>query len=435
MGADAHWVAVPPDRDERPVQCFGAFTADLYALAEWLRQCQVETVVMESTGVSWMALFEVLEERGFDVKLVDPHAVRQVPGRKTDVKDCQWLQELHTSGLLRGAFRPEDEVCVLRSYLRQRSMLVTMAARTVQHMQKALEQMHLKLTEVVSDITGKTGMTILRAILAGERDPQRLAAYRDKRCTHDHATIAKALTGHWRAEHLCALQQAVDQYDVLAQQLRACDGHIEGCLQTFVPDVEVDAPPSPPVRAWRSSRSNPLSFDVQTSLEAMTGVDLTQIDGIESLTALKVVSEIGLDMTRWPTSKHCASWLGLCPGNKVSGGKRDRIRSKPSANRAATALRLAAQGVANSHSALGAYYRRMRARLGAPKAMTATAHKLARLVYSMLRYGTAYVDAGQQAYEQKYRDRVLTNLQRKAKAFGYKLVHVEDLDGGVASPL
>ena len=212
MGADAHWVAVPPDRDERPVQCFGAFTADLYALAAWLRQCQVETVVMESTGVYWMALFEVLEERGFDVKLVDPHAVRQVPGRKTDVKDCQGLQELHTDGLLRGALRPEDEVCVLRSDLRQRSMLVTMAARTVQHMQKALEQMNLKLTEVVSDITGKTGMTIIRAMLAGERAPQQLATHRDKRCKHDHATIAKALTGHWRAEHLFALQQAVDQY-------------------------------------------------------------------------------------------------------------------------------------------------------------------------------------------------------------------------------
>jgi transposase len=435
VGADAHWVAVPKDRDEQPVQCFGALTADLYALAEWLRQCQVETVVMESTGVYWMALFEVLEERGFDVKLVDPHAGRQVPGRKTDVKDCQWLQELHTYGLLRGAFRPEDEVCVLRSYLRQRSMLVTMASRTVQHMQKALEQMNLKLTEVVSDITGKTGMTILRAILAGERDPQRLATSREKRCTHDHATIAKALEGHWRAEHLCALQQAVEQYDVLAQQLRACDGHIAGCLQTFVPDVEVDSPPSPPVRAWRSSRSNPLNFDVQTSLEAMTGVNLTQIDGIDSLTALQVVSEIGLDMTRWPTSKHCAAWLGLCPGNTVSGGKRSRIRSKPSANRAATAWRLAAQGVANSHSALGASDRRMRARLGAPKAMTATAHKLARLVYSMLRYGTAYVDAGQQAYEQKYRDRALTTLQRKAQAFGYKLVHVEDLDGRVALPL
>jgi transposase len=276
--------------------------------------------------------------------------------------------------------RPEDAVCVLRSYLRHRSLLVAMASRAVHHMQKALEQMNLKLTEVVSASTGKTGMTIIRAILASERDPQLLATSRDQRCKHDHATIAKALTGHWRTEHLCALQQAVDQYDFLEQQLRACDGQIAGCLQAFVPDVETDAPQSPPARTWRSSRSNPLRFEVQASLDAMTGVDLTQIDGIESLTALKVMSESGLEMTRWPTSTHCAAWLGLCPGNKLSGGKRSRMRSTPSANRAATALRLAAQGVANSHSALGAYSRRMRARLGAPKAMTATAQTLARLV-------------------------------------------------------
>jgi transposase len=223
-------------------------------------------------------------------------------------------------------------------------MLVAMASRTVQHMQKALEQMNLKLTEVVSDITGTTGMTIIRAILAGERDPQLLAPYRDKRCKHDQGTIAQALTGHWWAEHRCALQQAVDQDDFLAQQWRACDGHIEGCRQALVPNVETDALPSPPARPWRSSRSNPLSFEVQAYLEAMTGVDLTQIDGIDSLTALKVLSEIGLDMTRWPTSKHFASWLGLCPGNKLAGGKRYGMRSKPSANRAATALRLAAQG-------------------------------------------------------------------------------------------
>jgi transposase len=380
VGAAAHWVAVPRDRAAQPVQCFGACTADLYAVADWLRQCQIETVVMESTGVDWMALFEVLEERGCDVKLVDPHAVRQVPGRKTDVQDGQWLQELHTYGLLRGAFRPEDEVGVLRSSLRQRSMLVARASRTVQHMQKALEQMHLKLTEVVSEITGKTGLTIIRALLAGERAPQRLAPYRDKRCTHDHATLAQALTGPWRAEHRLALQQAVDQYDFLAQQLRACDGHIAGCLQAFVPHVEAGPPPSMPVRPWRSSRSNPPGCDVHAYLEAMTGVDLPQIDGIDSLTALKVMSEIGLDMTRWPTSKHCASWLGVCPGNNMSGGKRSRMRSKPSANRAATALRRAAQGFANRHRALGASDRRIRARLGAPKAMTATAHKLARLV-------------------------------------------------------
>jgi len=312
-------------------------------------------------------------------------------------------------------------------------MLVAMASRAVQQMQQALEQMHLKLPEVVSDMNRKTGMEIIHAILAGERDPQRLASHRARRCTHDQATIAKALEGHWRAAHRCALQQALEQYAFLQQQLQACETQSAGCLQTFVTHVEV-APPQPtPARQRRARPRQAPSFDGHGYLHALPGVDLTQIDGIDALTALKVISEIGLDMTRWPTGKHCASWLGLCPGNKLSGGKRYRMRSKPTANRAASALRLAAQGLVNSHSALGAYYRRMRARLGAPKAMTATAHKLARLVYSMLRYGTAYVDAGQQAYEQQYRDRVLTNLQRKAKAFGYQLVHVEDTGSAQAA--
>lgn len=433
MGAESHWVAVPGDRAAQPVQCFGAFTTDLYALAEWLRQCQIDTVVMESTGVSWIALCEVLEERGFDVKLVDPHSVRQVPGRKTDVQDCQWLQELHTYGLRRGAFRPEDEVCVLRSYLRQRRMLVAMASRSVQHMQKALEQMNLKLTEVVSDSTGKTGMTIIRAILAGERDSQVLATHRDKRCKHDQATLAKALEGHWRAEHRLALQQAIEQYECMQQQLRACDQQIEVCLQAFVTPAEMESPRPAPARKRRARPRHTPDFEVHAYLESMAGVDLTQMDGIDSLSALKIISEIGLDMTRWPTGKHFASWLGLCPGNKQSGGKRSRVRSKPTANRAATALRVAAQGLAHSHSALGAYYRRMRARLGAPKAITATAHKLARLVYSMLRYGADYVDAGQQAYEKQSRDRVLTNLQRQARAFGYQLVQAESIESGAAT--
>lgn len=346
VGAAHHWVAIPSDREAEPVQRFGACTADLSALAAWLRQCQIDTVVMEAMGVYWMPLFAVLEERGFEVKLVDPHAVRQVPGRKTDVQDGQGLQELHTYGLLRGAFRPDDQVCVLRSSLRQRSMRIAMASRTVQHRQKGLEQRNLKLTEVVSEITGKTGMTIIRAILAGERDPQTLATHRDRRCKHDHATIAKALEGHWRDEHLFALQQAVEQYDFVQGQVRGCDTQIEACLQAFVPQVEGESPQSAPARPWRASRSDPLSFDVQAYLLAMTGVDLTQIDGIDVLTALKVLSEVGLDMTRWPTSKHCAAWLGLSPGNNISGGKCHRMRSKPSANRAATALRLAAQGLA-----------------------------------------------------------------------------------------
>lgn len=433
MGAESHWVAVPGDRAAQPVQCFGALTTDLYALAEWLRQCQIDTVVMESTGVYWIALFAVLEERGFDVKLVDPHSVRQVPGRKTDVQDCQWLQELHTYGLRRGALRPEDEVCVLRSSLRQRSMLVAMASRSVQHMQKALEQMNLKLTEVVSDITGKTGMTIIRAILAGERDSQVLATHRDKRCKHDQATLAKALEGHWRAEHLFALQQAIEQYEFMQQQLRACDQQIAVCLQAFVTPAEMESPRPAPARKRRARQRHTPDFAVHASRESMAGVDLTQMDGIDSLSALKIISEIGLDMTRWPTGTHFASWLGLGPGNKQSGGKRSRVRSKPTANRAATALRVAAQGLAHSHSALGAYSRRMRARLGAPKAITATAHKLARLVYSMLRYGADYVDAGQQAYEKQSRDRVLTNLQRKARAFGYQLVQAESIESGAAT--
>lgn len=422
VGAAEHWVAVPAERAAPPVRRFGTCTADLYALAQWLAECGIETVVMESTGIYWVALFEVLESRGVAVQLVDAHHVKQVPGRKTDVQDCQWLQELHSYGLLRGAFRPEDAVCVLRSYVRQREGLIGDAARAIQHMQKALEQMNVKLTEVVSDITGKTGLAIIRAIVAGERDPESLAQHRDGRCKQDQATLAKALHGTWRPEHVFALTQAVARYDFLHAHLLACDQQIEACLQAFAPKTEG----SSASKRSRRRQGNAPAFDVWTYLYQLTGVDLTQIDGVDALTALKVLSEIGLDMTRWPTAKHFASWLGLCPGNKISGGKRYRFRSKPTANRAAAALRMAAQTLAHSHSALGAYYRRMRARLGAPGAITATAHKLARLVYSMLRYGTAYVDAGSQAYEQQYRERVLRNLKRNARALGFTLVPMEE---------
>jgi len=429
IGAADHWVAVPANRDAQPVRRFGTFTADLYAIAQWLEQCGIQTVVMESTGVYWIPLFEVLETRGFEVKLVDAHHVKQVPGRKTDVQDCQWLQELHSYGLLRGAFRPDDEVCVLRSYLRQREGLIGDASRAIQHMQKALEQMNVKLTEVVSDLTGKTGMTIIQAILAGERDAKRLATHRDPRCKQNQATLAKALQGTWRQEHLFALEQAVARYEFVHEQIRACDQQIEACLKAFQTKAAVEAASK---RAHRRQGNAP-AFDVWTSLYQMTGVDLTRIDGIDVLSALKVLSEIGLDMTRWPTAKHFASWLGLCPGNKISGGKRYRSRTKPTANRAAAALRMAAQTLSHSHSALGASYRRMRARLGAPGAMTATAHKLARLVYSMLRHGTPYVDAGQQAYEQQYRDRVVRNLKRNALAFGFALVPMPEAHHDQAS--
>ena len=373
----------------------------------------------------WIPLFELLSERGFEVKLVDPRRVKSVPGRKTDVLDGQWLQQLHTFGLLAAAFRPDDQICVLRSYLRQRAMLVTYAAHHIQHMQKALEQMNLKLAHVVSDIAGLTGLAIIRAILAGQRDPRQLATFRDPRCKADEATIARSLEGTWRPEHLFELRQALELVEFYQQQIAACDQEIEAHLTRFE-DRRTGQPLADTARRPKVRRTAH-RFDAREHLHRLTGVDLTRIDGIDAPTALKVVAEIGLDMTRWPTEKHFASWLGLAPGSKVSGGKRLSSRTKPSANRAATALRLAARSLYHSHSALGAFHRRLKAHLGAPKAITATAHKLARLIYRMLRFGTEYVDRGQDYYERRYQSRVVANLRRRAQEFGYTLVKQEDL--------
>jgi len=427
VGAGGHYVAIPPGRDPegRDVREFGAFTADLYTLAEWLRRCGIETIAMESTGVYWIPLFDLLAERGFEVRLVDPRQLKNVPGRKSDVLDCQWIQQLHTFGLLSAAFRPDDQICALRSYLRQRAMLVTYASHHIQHVQKALEQTNVKLTRVVSDVTGVTGMRIIRAILDGQRDPRALAGLRDRRCQHDEATIARSLEGSWRPEHLFALRQAVELLDFYQQQLAACDREIEAYLGRFDAKHGGETLPTRP-RTTKPSRTAP-TFDVRTHLYRLTGVDLTRIDGIDAHTALKVVAETGLDMSRWPTEKHFASWLSLAPGTKVSGGKKLSGRTTPSANRAAAALRLAARSLYQSKSALGAFFRRLKARLGTPKAITASAHKLARLIYRMLRFGTEYVDQGQDYYEQRYRARVVSTLTRRAAALGYTLVKTEGL--------
>ncbi len=424
VGATRHFVAVPEGRDAdgRTVREFGPFTADLYALASWLTACGIETVAMESTGIYWIPLFEVLSARGFDVRLVDPRPLTHVPGRKTDVLDCQWLQQLHTFGLLAAAFRPDDAVCVLRSDLRQRAMLVTSAAQHIQHMQKALEQMNVKLPEVVTDVTGVTGMAIIRAILGGQRHPETLATLRDPRCAHDQATIARALEGTWREEHLFALRQAVELFDVYQIKIADCDQTIERCLDGFADHSGGDTlPPGP--RSSKRPRNAP-AFDARTHLHRLTGVDLTRLDGIDAHSALKIVAEIGLDMSRWPTDKHFASWLSVSPGNKISGGKILSSRTKRSANRVAVVLRMAASTLHHSRSALGAFFRRLKARLGAPKAITATAHKLACLIYNMLKHGTEYVDQGQHYYEQRYQQRVLSNLSRRAQELGYHLVKV-----------
>jgi transposase len=419
VGGTSHFVAVPADRDAEPVREFGPFTNDLYRLAEWLKGCGIETVALESTGVYWIPLFQVLEERGFAVKLVDARQLKRVPGRKSDVLDCQWLQQLHTFGLLAGAFRPDDQICILRSYMRQRAMLAGYAAQHVQHLQKALVQMNLQLQVVLDDITGATGMKIIRAVLAGERDPQRLAALRHGTCKHSEAVIAEALRGDWREEHLFALEQAVELIESYQAKIVACDARIQAHLKRFE-DRGTGEPP-PPGPKPRNDR-NDLTFNATAELYRVTGVDLTAVDGLQAHTVMKVFSEIGLDMSRWPSAKHFGSWLGLAPNNRVSGGKVLSRRTKPSANRAATALRVAAQALHHSKSALGAFLRRKAAHLGMPKAITATAYKLARIIYSMLTHGSDFVDPGQDAYERAYAARVVRNISRRAHDLGYSLV-------------
>ena len=429
VGATAHYVAVPEGRDEDSVRCFETFTADLQSLADWLEQCGVESVAMESTGVYWIPVFEVLESRGFEVKLVEPGKLKSVPGRKTDVEDCQWIQQLHTYGLLQGSFVPPEKISVLRSYMRQRGMLVECAGQHVQHMQKALMQMNVQLHHVISDITGATGLRIIDAILDGERDTCELAKLRDPRCKKDEQTIAMALEGHWRDDHLFALKQAVELYRFYHRQLAELDERLESYLATFEDRSDSKTlPKSPKPKVG----SNAPDFDIRNHLYKMTGVDLPTIDGINGYAALQLLSETGTDMSHWPTEKHFASWLCLCPGNKKTGGRLISGKSRASANRAAGVLRLAAQSLARADCALGAFYRRMKARLGAPKAITATAHKLAKIVYNMLKHGKEYVDVGAEYYEKQHRQRVLKTLERRAAQFELCLMPIAKLRAELA---
>ena len=426
VGAGSHFVAVPADRAEQPVREFEAFTADLYRLADWLTECGVETVVMESTGVYWIPLFGVLEERGFEVMLVDPRRIKNVPGRKTDVLDCQWLQQLHTYGLLSGAFRPEGEIRRLRSYLRQRAMLVEYAAQHVQHMHKALTQMNLKLQHVISDITGKTGMDIIEAIVGGERNPRRLARLRDPRTKADEKTIAKSLQGHWREEHIFELTQALELYRTYQGKIAQCDREIERQLERFE-DHSDGEPPAP--NGKKRNQKNAPRFDVQGQLYRMTGVDLTRnrrrgrLHGPEG----NQRGRHGYDQVaqRGPL-RVLAGFESQQPHHGREG---DQLpdQGKASANRAAKALRLAANALHRSDSALGAFLRRKKLHLGAPpKAITATAHKLVRIIYAMLRYGREYVDAGAEHYERQHHQRALRATTRRAALLGYQLVPISN---------
>ncbi|MDD3816147.1 MAG: IS110 family transposase, partial [Desulfocapsaceae bacterium] len=392
VGSRCHFVAGPEGTSEQPVREFASFTDDLHRMADWLLACGITIVVMESTGIYWIPVFEILEHKGLEVKLVNARHVKNVPSRKSDVLDCQWLQQLHTYGLLAGAFRPTEQVWTLRAYVRQRMNLLRYAASHIQHMQKALAQMNLQLTNVVSDITGATGMQIIKAILDGEHDPLVLAGMRDHRCKNNKETIARSLYGNFRPDHLFILKQAVDLYGFYQDQIAECDQEILAKSTTFDATAASD----------NSSVPGGQATTPEGSLQQISGVDLARIDGIDTNSALKIIADIGIDMSRWKSAKHFSSWRRLCPGTKVSGGKVLSAKSTPVANRAAAILRMSAFALFNSKKALGAFLRRQRSRLGAPKVITATAHKLARRVYTMLKHGTAYVDAGQEYYEERY---------------------------------
>jgi transposase len=421
IGSRMHVAAVPPDRDPEPVRTFGTCTGDLQRLADWFERCGVRTIAMESTGVYWIPAYEILEQRGFEVVLVNARDAKHVPGRKTDVSDAQWLQRLHEYGLLRASFHPKGELAALRAYLRQRERLLDYAASHVQHLQKALMQMNVQLHHVVTDVTGTTGMRIIRAIVEGERNPMKLANHRDPRCHSSVDEIGAALSGNWREEHIFALRQALELYDTYHSKITECDARVETVLGRLRNAASPSAhQPLPPAR-HRDATANAPTFDARAALHAVLGVDLTQIHGLGASLALKLVGECGTDLSAWPDAKHFTSWLCLAPGNKISGGKVLSTRTRRSGSRAAALLRLAAVTVGRTQTALGAFYRRLAARIGKAKAVTATARKIAVLFYNTLRHGMAYADPGASYYEEKYRVRVLTNLKRRAKSLGYVL--------------
>jgi transposase len=426
IGNESHYVAVPPSRDPQPVRCFGCTTAELKKMAEWLTQCRIRTVALQSTGVYWIAVYDILQAAGLEVYLVNARDTKNLPGRKTDVQESQWLMKLHTYGLLRNSFRPSQEIRTLRTYWRQRQDLVRSAGRHIQRIQKALTQMNIQLANVISDISGMTGQTILKAILDGERDPWELAAYRDRRIHASREEIAQALEGNWQEDQLFLLRQEQAGYEFCQKQITECDHQLAHYLAQLEDRSQGATLPEDTRRRQRKNRKkkgNP-PFNLREELFRMTGTDLTQIDGIDVITAMTVISEVGWDMTKWKTENHFVSWLKLSPDNKISGGKIIGKGRMPTNNRATTVLRMAASTLRESDSYLGAQFRRLRTRLGPPVATKAMAAKLARLVYRMLRYGMKYVDQGAELYDARYRKQQVIHLKRKAAQLGLQIIEV-----------
>lgn len=421
MGSDAVWICVGEHLSEEPVRVFGTTTAQLRASAEWMRSLGVDTVALEATGVYWVAAYEIYEEHGLRPILINSQAIRSFNGlKKSDFIDCQWIQLLHTFGILQASARPESAMIELRGYMRQRKTLTEQCSEQIQRMQKALTLMNVRLDQAVTDITGVTGMSILRAILEGERDPAKLAKLRDPGCAKSESQITEALTGHWREEQLFVLEQTIQLWDFCQDLMRKCDHKIEGLVKTLPVRTSAESNKS---RAKR--RKNQVSFDGRSLLHERLGVDLTRIKGLDVLTILTVISECGVDLSRFPTGDHYVSYLGLAPGTKKSGHRVLSSRTRRTTNRAATALRLGAQSLLKSHSELGAFGRALRARIGAEKAITAVAAKLARRIYRSLQTGHVYEDRGESYHDQQHHDRHLASLHKRARRLGLQLVPLQ----------
>jgi transposase len=425
IGNEVHYVSVPPSRDSRPVRHFGCTTAELKAMADWLKQCKIRTVAMQSTGVYWIAVFDILEEAGLEVFLVNARDTKNLPGRKSDVQESQWLMKLHTYGLLRNSFRPAQEIRRLRTYWRQRNDLVQSAGRHIQRLQKALTQMNVQLANVLADISGMTGQAILKAILAGERDPRKLAAYRDPRVKASEEEIAAHLEGNWQEDLLFVLKQEQDSYEFCQQQMSECDRQIEQYLRQMEDRSQgADLPVEKRKSRLKKKKGNAPQFELRQELFRMTGKDLTQIDGIDVMTATTILSELGWDMSKWKTENHFVSWLRLSPDNKISGGKIIGKGRMPTNNRATNALKMAASTLRLSNTYLGAQFRRFRTKLGAPVAIKAMAAKLARLLYRMLRFGMDFIDRGSEFYEAQIHQLQLRHLKWKAAKLGFQLSEI-----------
>ena len=422
VGGSEHWVAISPERDPEPVRRFGCFTTDLHEMARWLIEKGVRSVAMQSTGVYWMPVFEILEQHGLNVILVNARDTKNMPGRKSDIQECQWLLKLHAFGLLNNSFQPTDEIRTARTLWRQRGNLVAEASSTIQRMQKALIEMNIQLSTVLSDLSGVSGMAIVGAILKGERDPWKLAALAEPGVKATAREIALSLEGNWRKELLFVLGQEVELYRVYQKKIAECDRHLRKHLESFGSKVDVKTQPIGPKPKGKGNSKNAPQFDLRTELYRITGIDWTQVNGLDVITAQSVMAEAGVDLSEFPTERQFSSWLGLCPTNERSGGKILNRRTRKVVNRATVAFRTAASTLLRSQSYLGAQYRRLRTRLGAPKAITAMARKLACLYYRLIKHGHQYVDKGNEYYEERYREQQIRSLAKKAQKLGIKLV-------------